>query len=239
MFFLCFFRALGFTVFLPFGKSSNSFFLRIVFAFTIATLNINTQTSFDIKIMAIVFEISYGIFLSFPLIFLIETVSLIGEYFDIGRGLNIGSFYDPFFSSNLSINSKFARHSVWTLIVFLGGFNIFSKLIIDSYDIFPVISSIDLLQLSVLKQNINGILLLLSKLFLAAFIWSIPFLAIFLLIDFFIAFFGKIIPQLQIQQESFILKTFVIYSIFFLLSDTDFIFFINSFLNIYPKIFGM
>lgn len=221
---------------LPFGKSANDYFIRVIFSLSISMALSKIVSISQVGILECFFEVIFGLLLSLPIVFLIETLSLVGEYFDVGRGLNIGSFYDPFFASNISVSAKFLRLATWVLILFSGGLRIFVNLIYRSYEVFEPISSLnDLLKLESLINNLPVFIKLLSEILINAFYLALPFLIIYLIIDIFVSFFGKIIPSLQIQQESFLVKTLTIFIFVFLLTKLDLSSNVNRFLMLYPK----
>ena len=206
---LLFCRAFGFSLFLPLGKGLSDLFVKIAFALVIAfSLSVVSPEIKEFSIGLIFFEILFGVLLSLPLVISLDCLSAIPEFFDTARGMNIAQVYDPSYEAERSICSTIFRQAIWVYFLWQGLFIVLLKVLFQSYQ---VIAPWQLLNFLELSSKLSGIFVnflyhILSTLS-ATFILSLPFILLCLFIDIFFGFMAKLLPNIQMQQESFFIKS--------------------------------
>ena len=209
---LIFFRALGMASIWPFISGSRSLGPRLTLAIALSIGTLPLSTNYQLSsyhFLALEFLIGLGLIL--PAALAVHALDMLAELIDTGRGQSIANFYDAETKVSRAVLSEIIGKLFWLKLLFLG---IFEKLMLEfgkSLQGIPCGSS-SFEDLSSFGANLFGhSLLILSGLSLL----YLPFAALNLVIEIAIGFCSKLMPQVNLFAEAFLIKT--IFQLVFLL----------------------
>jgi type III secretory pathway component EscT len=194
-------RAQGAMLLLPIGEGLISVFaLRTILALFM-TYACGIESSESLSLHALIVEVIIGVCLTLPLALVVNAASSLGEVFDTGRGQNIASLLDPLHETFESSTALILRTLVFAQLLMLG-------VLEDLFGIYR--ESFTLLSSAVIHFNHEGLIDLLEFcqwIFTGSFSLCLPWLLIFLLIEVFLCFVSRALPQVSLSGESFQLKS--------------------------------
>jgi len=203
----CSLRAVGFVAWWPLEQHGHAFSLKLILALGIAVAALGSGNQNTVGLLfdpsLLISEILFGIFLSLPVALIIAMIEWWAELFETGRGQNLGSILDPMQQSENSALSSLLRSASWVALLASPVILHSLALLLSSYHKLPVGSLATFWQqetfvrlLEVINQAVSQMLCL-----------ALPFATLFLLIEFITAVAGKLLPQVSLTQESFLIKT--------------------------------
>ncbi len=200
-----FFRLLGLLCLLPLAGEQLAFYtkLSLAAAFSLVFLPY-LSISEGCTVQHVCLEFILGMLLSIPLLLLVEGGSVLGELYDIGRGQTLATAYDSLSQVPQSVTATFARQYVWALLVLAGALTLLIKYFAQSLLLVPVGTA----ELSRLLNITVQLLPVISYLFNQVLLLFLPWLLVFFLIDLLLLVTGVLIPGLNVNCESMLLKSF-------------------------------
>ena len=197
------FRSLGSIALLPLGTDGiYSVGQKFMFSAIIAGLLYHTS-AIEISLISYPFEFIIGVLVSLPCAMVIQGSALWGELFDTGRGQNIAQIYDPISQTSQSQISIVLKNYSWTILLFLG---IFEEIIYSLFLSIKIFSPGTLFQSSFIQIGKDALRISTSTLAgaVTAFIWLS---VIFLTVEILFGLIGKLLPNVSLTGESFLIKT--------------------------------
>lgn len=238
---IVFTRALGVVFFLPLGKGLSDMFVRVGFALTIAfSFQHIVHSDVSTSMYAYMYEFLVGVFLSLPFVFVIEVGAIVGDVIDTGRGMSIAQFYDASFEGQQGVLPRLFRHVFWIALLCAGGLRLLCETLANSYHFLPAIAVTSGYKgIGDLLVMVPVVLSFMTQALTHALVLSLPFALLFLCLDLLLGFIGKILPQIHLLQESFLVKTLVSFMALYLLIEYGFGSSLQQFLKHYPTWVGM
>ncbi len=214
-FLLAFFRALPICLLMPVKFNLLALHLRLalgsLLAFSAIELYVQV-TSFSWLLLIQQFVIGFSIILPFILIFIaIDTFCDLSEF---GRGINIGSAYDPLYE-NSNYLAVFFEGGALMLLLTLGLPEQLITLYINSFDVIKLQTELSLLYLG------SGLLEILLSGLSVGFKISLTLLACYGVLELIAAFCSKLVPSYKATIESLIFKT-LLFGVFIVFLTGDF-----------------
>lgn len=231
---LLFCRVFGFSLFLPLGKGLSDNFVRILFSFVLALALCKSFPVFThFSIVAIFIELIIGVLIALPFAFSLDVFCNISEFFDLARGMNIAQVYDPSFEGERSVLSMIFRQALWAYFLWQGFMFFLLNVFLKSYQLYSPWKGADFSSFyTLLEKYLVSYLYYFLEILALSFSLSLPFLVLFILVDLFFAFLAKLLPKIQMQSESFLVKSFLggvlVYSLIKLDYQDAFLQIINS-----------
>ena len=138
-----------------------------------------------------------------PMALLVCSAGIAGELFDNGRGQSLGQVYDPLSSVSQAHCGFFARQTALTATFLAGGAEYALTQLKQSLLSLPPgsISSAGTtpIALAIIRQVANSLD--------GAFLFFLPIASAFLCADVVIAFIGRLLPNLSLSSEAFLIKS--------------------------------
>lgn len=203
-----FFRALGLISVLPLDYSLNAVGMRFVFAGGLAAIHWNLDCvpgeGVDL-VLGLLFDFLLGLCLGFPVALLVSIAAMLGELFDVMRGQQLGSLYDPLSQEQQSASATLFNMFAWSMLLQSGALCILVAGYSESYAKYPAGSLrpevLEPLAWWLLSASVGS----LERMFLCA----LPLIAIFLSIEVLAGFCAKLMPQIQLSSEAIAIKSVV------------------------------
>ena len=202
-------RLLGLLVLLPFWSNGTHVVGKTLLAFVLGVGFRNYWPFIEqFSILGLILEFTLGLIISLPVIIIVDLMLSVGEIFDAGRGQTIAAQYNPFGVVPESITALLFKNVFWAVLLFGG---VFEQLLLYFAESLVSILPGSLKSTQLLKTT-NLLVEFVPQLCQVVFYRCIPLLIVFLAIDTLIAFLQLILPQVSLQAESFLAKTFIVIS---------------------------
>ncbi len=187
---------------LPLGQGS--FLLqRLILAFLLGIwlqqFSAPMTDAYGYRILA---ECAIGILLVLPMLALLGAASFIGELFDFGRGQQLSGVFDALSQSQETTSAVLLRTLLWTSCLALGFGEHLLRILTESYRTFPG----GVLFFEINAARVGDLLSLVAAVMKAALSLFLPFVAVFLLVDFALAYVSRLAPTLSLTLETFVVK---------------------------------
>ena len=167
-------------------------------------------------------EIFIGLLLIFPLVLCLHGAAMLGELFDVGRGQSIASFYDPVSNLQQSQMGMFFKEFLWLQFLLAGGLLAYMDCFALSLQKIPAAT----VPLELSQKTGHTFLLLQVNFLTQIMIAALPLAVIFLFANLMGAFAARVLPQLALYQEVFLLSTILgFFYLWHALLGTDWSFF--------------
>ena len=200
------FRALGMLALLPLGSAGLQIVSRLLLAVLLAVLALSLErVSGCVGVGGLIAEFLVGILLGLPVALVLETASMLSEFFDHSRGQTMGSLYDPLTLNSESQLGVLVRSFLWANLVWAGTLDT----VIGNY--FRSLSDIPSAAVSLDLLPSLAVALASAALSIAAsaFWGCLPLLGVLLAMDLLAGLASRLLQHTSLWCELFQLKTLV------------------------------
>lgn len=212
---LPFARAFGLTLLVPIAWNVIGLGLRMSISFCMAIFVSDGILEVSPTFGAILSEIVLGMVLSLPLFVLINAGLMLGELSDTARGQSIGSLYNPTIESEASSMGQLIQSALWAKLSVLLIFPALMSSYVTSFKNLPVADSI-------LQNSLAfNLLVQITKLLQAGFAVLMPLLVVLVILELLLGLVPRLVPNLNLTQEGFILKSGLTFSTLMILEQSS------------------
>ena len=169
------------------------------------TCKVDLTQAAEMGALQLVAEAGLGALIGLPVAFFVSAAVLAGELIDAGRGQTIAQVYDPFSGAQSSLLATvFGQYSFAFVLAAGGGTTLYQVLANSLAELMP--GQVAQLAISDLAYRT---FIQAAELLIKGMHFVLPLLFVLATIEFLIGWVPKLVPGMQLQTESFMLKTLV------------------------------
>lgn len=212
-----FLRTIGLMVALPFSFDAVSTGQRIFFAVGLTFIIGVDPEHVAAPSLWWLLEFFIGFIVAMPVALVVAGAAHVGEFFDLGRGETIGSLMDPLSGSQTSNSALLLRSYSWLKLLVLGILPLLVLGLWRSAQVLP--PGMNNGQTLVLLGE--GMLIVVTTLLATGFDYALPTATVFLMVDIAVGFLSKVVPNVSLNNESFLVKSILGFMVLLAVDQMD------------------